>query len=94
VSMSSHELERRLRMGVVARHELRQLRSILVDFAADGGDRDDATRVIEALRHELGEVEALLDLLDLVCGFCEPRLRIWSDDSYRRGHSAAKKSRL
>lgn len=91
--MSAQELERRLRAGLVTKRRVDELRAILVDFAAEGGGRDDAARVLDALRVELGEVEAVLDLLDVVCGFCDPPLRIWSDDSYRRGHASAKKQR-
>ncbi len=83
-SMSHDDLRRRLRDGVGARLSFGALRTIVVDFAARGGRRDVATAVLDQLGAELGEPDVLLDLLDVACGFCEPRLRIWSDDSYRR----------
>ncbi len=87
MAMTAEELRERLRVGVGAQRTLRELRAIVVEFAAGGGHHEVATIILEDLREELGDHVALLDLHNVVCGFCDPARRVWSDDTYRRLHS-------
>jgi hypothetical protein len=84
VACSAEELAERLRDGVRTGQSFRTLRAHLVDFAAGGGRRDAAGAVLEALCVELEGRTVLFDLLDVACGFCAPRYRVWTDDCYRR----------
>ena len=87
MSCTAEELKQRVRAGVRAGMSFRALRAQLVDFAAGGGRREVASVALEELCVELDQHDAVLDLLDVACGFCEPRLRVWTDECYRRGRT-------
>lgn len=83
MSCTAEELKRRVQEGIRAGLKFRALRAQLVEFAAGGGRREVAGAVLEELAVELGRHDAVLDLLDVACGFCEPKLRVWTDECYR-----------
>lgn len=84
MSCTAEELKERVRSGIRAGLSFRALRAQLVDFAAGGGRREVASTALEELCVELEQHDAVLDLLDVACGFCAPRLRVWTDECYRR----------
>lgn len=61
-------------------------RKILVDFKILGGKQDIAYNTLEDIRLEFiknNEEEKenfLLDLMDIVVGWCHPNVKIWDDD--------------
>ncbi len=54
---------------------------ILVRFREDGGTQDQALQLLESMRERVGEEleDKILDLMDLVSGFCLKEFRIWED---------------
>ena len=58
-----------------------ELRHSLKEFAADGGTRDAADRLLNEIRTAVAADEAtedtVLELLDFVAGFCAPMMRVW-----------------
>jgi hypothetical protein len=60
--------------------KLGELQQILRDFAASGGERTIAERIVEELRgsaEDGRQEDLLLELLDIVTGWCDPTKRIW-----------------
>ena len=56
----------------------------LQTYAANGGSQVSAHKVLEELRSEVtteSEEDRVLELLDIVCGFCSLHLRIWASDN-------------
>jgi hypothetical protein len=64
--------------------EVRDCRSCLerlTQFKREGGSQKDAYSVLERLRSHAGVNEDdVLDLMDLVSGWCNPSLRIWKEE--------------
>ncbi|MEL6192631.1 MAG: hypothetical protein AAFR66_11300 [Bacteroidota bacterium] len=52
---------------------------ILVEFKESGGSQDEALRELEELRKWVGpaDEDKILELMDFVSGFCNPKFRIW-----------------
>ena len=52
---------------------------ILQRFRDNGGQKEEASFVLEELRHEVEEdqEDVLLEALDRISGWCRPELRIW-----------------
>lgn len=60
--------------------DLPQLRDALVQFAARGGTQADAEVVLRELRAQFTDEvqeDRVLELLDMVTGWCAPELRVW-----------------
>ena len=60
--------------------DLQQLLDLIRQFKEQGGSRDDAYRVLQELRNDqsLRDYEdTVLELMDVVSGFCPEHLRIW-----------------
>lgn len=55
---------------------------VLKDFKGQGGSKDHAYRILEELRAEqIPDTEDhILELLDVVVGFCPAHLRVWDDE--------------
>lgn len=54
--------------------------SLLREFKEAGGTRDEAFHILEELRaHAVDEQQEdlILELMDVVCGWCHKDLRIW-----------------
>lgn len=57
-----------------------ELHEIIQAFARHGGTKDDAEQIINHMRKQdrpEQEDDLLLDLLDVVTGFCQQKWRVW-----------------
>jgi hypothetical protein len=78
--MTRNELESSLRTHVTQRGSLRDAKTLLDRYAASGGTREEAQRVVESLMTGASsdeERDVLLDVMDIVTGFIQPLLRVW-----------------
>lgn len=79
----SERLSSLLDMKVSGGASFVELHEILRAFAHGGGTKDEAELIISEMRkHDRPQREddVLLDLLDVVTGFCQPKWRIWLGD--------------
>jgi len=66
--------------GVINHFEFFDLHKILKEYKDAGGMQNDAYVVLESLREDLKDgssEDLLLEVLDVVIGFCSPNIRIW-----------------
>lgn len=76
---STADLRSALEVLISSGADLPQLRGALVEFAARGGSRAKAEAVIRGLRAQFTDEvqeDLVLELLDLVTGWCAPELRV------------------
>jgi hypothetical protein len=62
-------------------NDIQKLLPLIRQFKEQGGSRDDAYRVLQELRAEQSlrdHEDLILELMDVVSGFCPEHLRIWS----------------
>ena len=76
-----YELNLELRNGVESELDLPALRTILVTFKRQGGTQEVAKQTLEQITQDYnGEAQIhdrLLEVMDLVDGWCRPALRVW-----------------
>ncbi|MBG9456433.1 hypothetical protein ABE61_21045 [Lysinibacillus sphaericus] len=74
------KLKTDIRNGLINHFEFFDLHKILTEYKGAGGKQNDAYAVLESLREDLKDdnsEDILLELLDVVVGFCSPHIRIW-----------------
>jgi hypothetical protein len=72
-------LEKSLATAVTERNS-EQAWAALKEFAQLGGTQDEATKVLSVLRDHASteeEEDWILDIMDVVWGWCNPQSRIW-----------------
>ncbi|KOS62212.1 hypothetical protein FJQ98_17350 [Lysinibacillus agricola] len=74
------KLKTDIQNGLINHFEFFDLHKILKEYKDAGGKQNDAYAVLESLRGDLKDdssEDILLELLDVVIGFCSPHIRIW-----------------
>lgn len=74
------KLKTDIHKGLLNHFEFFDLHKILKEYKDASGKQNDAYAVLESLREDLKEdssEDILLELLDVVIGFCSPHIRIW-----------------
>ena len=73
-----------LKEGISKKKNFSELREEIIKFKNNGGNQNEAQRILEELRNDNIENEEtediILDLLDHVTGWCQEKFRIWKDD--------------
>ncbi|KUZ63925.1 hypothetical protein WI38_32620 [Burkholderia ubonensis] len=72
-------LDRELRDVLEKSANLDVLRTILVKYREKGFDSESANELLAAMRNDMDEdiEERILELMDIVSGFCAPSMRVW-----------------
>lgn len=75
------EFKDKMRASAHGREPLAQVADVLRGYVKRGLSRKHATKVLEELRREVDEdtEDRILEILDLVSGYCSAGLRIWED---------------
>jgi hypothetical protein len=74
-----NDLKQELRINLPS-DDIRPLLSLIRQFKEHGGSRDDAYRILQELRDDQSASDyedTILELMDVVSGFCAEHLRIW-----------------
>ncbi|MGE8035588.1 hypothetical protein B1B04_13690 [Lysinibacillus sp. KCTC 33748] len=77
---NNQKLETCIRYGLINHFKFFDLHKILKEYKDAGGKQNDAYVVLESLRGDFkkdSSEDLLLELLDVVTGFCSPHLWIW-----------------
>jgi hypothetical protein len=76
------QLSEAVRAELAAKTPDQELFAILCRYKECGGSQEEARKALEALRASAGEdvEDRILELLDVVMGFCSPHQRIWEDN--------------
>lgn len=73
-----------LKKGIRDNKSLHDLRAEIVNFKNGGGSQQEARRILSELRSEFrskaDKEDRVLELLDLVSGWCNPSLLIWDEE--------------
>jgi len=74
------KLKADIRNGLLNHFGFFDLHKILMEYKDAGGKQNDTYAVVESLREYFNDdssEDILLELLDVVIGFCSPHIRIW-----------------
>lgn len=73
-----------LNKGIIESKSFFELRNVIVEFKENGGGQKEAEKILNELKTEFKDDEAkeeiILDLLDIITGWCQDKYRIWKDD--------------
>lgn len=75
------DLKQQIRTNL-SKDDFQLLFKLLKDYKEQGGSKDDAYRILDELRNEQipSTEDQVLELLDIVVGFCPTHLRLWEDE--------------
>jgi hypothetical protein len=78
---NNKKLKTDIHNGLINHFEFFDLHKILKEYRDAGGEQNDAYAVLVSLRGDLKDgssEDIVLELLDVVVGFCSPHIRIWN----------------
>lgn len=73
-------LKYRIEEGVTQNIDFHEFRKVLLLFKEEGGSQEDALLILEDLRQNVKNQKVedkILEIMDLVTGWCKADLRVW-----------------